>query len=114
MCADHLAEGVVHTSVERYIDMAVGVLTGLHVKAGAERRHAVGGGAHAALHINRTDGRCEVGHIYPEHRLTLRVIERHVVDGHVDARVIRAADAEVGVTHAQTVVAGDLQSRDRG
>ena len=106
MCAEHLAEGVVHTAVERQINVTALVLTCEHVQACTERRHTVSGCTYTSLYIHRTDGRCHVSHVHPEHCLTLCIVQRHVVHCHVDARMICAADAEVRVSYAQSIVRG--------
>ena len=129
MGIDHLAEGIVHAAVEgdgsgatvvcalRRLSAFGGLsrlCRGGHGAAGAEGGAAVGGGAYAAMDIERGHAAGHVGHIDPKDGLALAIVERHIVEGHVDAGVVGASDAEIGVTDAQSVVAGGDECGSRG
>ena len=66
------------------------------------------------MDIERGHAASHVGHIDPEDGLALAIVERHIVEGHVDAGVVGTTDAEIGVTNAQSVVAGGDECGCRG
>lgn len=111
----HLAEGIVHSAVESDGEPAAIHLPSVrpHIQTGAEGGGTVGAGAYAALYLYLRQGRTHIGHVHPEHPLALAVVQRYVVHRHVDPRVVRAADAEIGVTDTQTVIARHHQTRRR-
>ena len=106
MSIDHLSEGIVHAAVEsqaypRPLPKGKGVcFRGGHVDAGAEGGAAVGRGAYAALDIERGHAASHVGHVDPKDGLALAIVERHIVEGHVDAGVVGTTNTEIGVTNA--------------
>ena len=115
MSRSHFAEGVVHTAVETQRVVANGVIiAGVHVQACAERGGTIGGCTYTALHINARHRGSHIRHVDPENGLALLVIERYVVDSHVDTCVVGTAHAEIGVAYTQTVIARYLQRRHRG
>ena len=83
---------------------------GLHVKPRTESRTARTG-AYTALHVYLRDGRSHVGHVHPENRLTLLIVQLYLIHRHVDTRMVGTAYAEIGVPHSQTVITRHLQSR---
>ena len=113
----HLAEGIVHTSVEaqfgmyRLVRNVIGedIVQRADVDACAETATSVGARSDASLHVQFGNGRTDVRHVHPENALALGIIERHVLDGPVDTRVIASAHTEIGVAYTQTVIAGGHQ-----
>ena len=118
----HLAESVVHTAVEGEGIMANRILgsrfptlvTRLHINARTKRCATVGGGAYATLDIERGHAASHVGHIDPKDGLALAIVERDIIECHIDTRVVGTTDAEIGVPYSQSVVAGSHQSRRSG
>ena len=118
----HLAESVVHTAVEGEGIMANRILgsrfptlvTRLHINARTKRCATVGGGAYTALDIERGHAAGHIGHIDPKDSLTLAIVERDIIERHVDTGVIGTTDAEIGVPYSQSVVAGSHESRRSG
>ena len=116
---DHLAEGVVHASVEiQFGSYRTGVCALRHrgikcpeIDRCTETASSVGAGAYPALHLQGTDSACHIGEVDPEDRLALRIIERHFVDGHVDACLVGSAHMEIRVSYSQTVIGSTHQRR---
>ncbi len=115
VCRCHLAERIVHTAVEtqRIVAHSV-IITRLHIEACTKRSRTVGGRTHTALHVNARHRGCHIRHIHPEDGLALLVVERHIVHGHIDTRMVSTAYTEIGVAHTQSVIARYLQRRYRG
>ena len=83
----------------------------MHVDARAKTTASVGTRSHAALYYQTVHTAYHVGQVNPEHRLTLRVIERHIIHRHVDARLVGSADMKISVTDSQTIVTGGHHRR---
>ena len=83
----------------------------MHIDRGTKGSRAIGRSAYTTLNLHTIGGRCDVGHIDPEDSLRLRVVERYAIDGGIDASVVGATDAEIGVANAKTIVGG---SHERG
>ena len=111
----HLAESVVHTAVEgdgsgatvvcalRRLSAFGGLsrlCRGGHVDAGSKGCATVGGGAYAALDIERGHAAGHIGHIDPKDSLTLAIVERDIIECHIDTRVVGTTDAEIGVPYS--------------
>ena len=90
------------------------LVTRLHINARTKRCATVGGGAYTALDIERGHAAGHVGHIDPENSLTLAIVKRDIIERHIDARVVGTTDTEIGVTNAQSIVAGSHESRRSG
>ena len=90
------------------------LVTRLHINARTKRGATVGGGAYTALDIERGHAAGHIGHINPKDSLTLAVVERDIIERHIDARVVGTTDAEIGVPYSQSIVAGSHQSRRNG
>ena len=115
------ARGGAHAQVHR----VPGAIRGVHFDRRDERRGlgaegdraaegavAVGRGAHAALDLDAAHQGAVGVHIGPEDRLVLRGVERHAVEGDVDAGAARAADAHIAGARAHAVLApGDDAGR---
>ena len=84
---------------------------GGHVDAGSEGCATVGGSSHAALDIQRGHTAGHIGHIDPKDSLTLAIVERDIIERHIDTRVVGTTDAEIGVPYSQSVVASSHESR---
>ena len=93
--------------------VAAADVIGLHIQSRAESGSA-GTRSYTALYVNLRNGRGHVGHVDPKNGLTLLVVQLHLIHRHIDACVIRAAHAEIGVTDTQTVIARHLQTRCGG
>ena len=108
MGIDHLAEIVVHTAVKGEGVMANRILgsrfptlvTRLHINTRTKRCATVGGGAYTALDIERGHAAGHIGHIDPKDGLTLAIVERDIIERHVDTGVIGTTDAEIGVPYS--------------
>jgi len=89
-----LLVGVVRAVGERRVAAELGLQgVGRHVDRSAEGSRAVGRDAGAALHLNASHGRDEVGGVVPVHRVRVGVVHRHAVDRDVETRRVRAAQA---------------------
>ena len=105
MRTNHLAESIVHTAVERQfittlISALYSLISTLHIDAGAEGGAAVGRGAYATLHINGGHAASHISHIHPKDCLALAIVEWHIVECHVDTRVVCAANTEIGIAYS--------------
>ena len=109
---DHLAEGVVHTAVEIEFGsdgsgmtaLRHGGIEGTKVDAGTETTTAIGTRSDTSLYLQTAHAACHISQVDPEDRLTLGIIERHLVHGHVDTRLVGTAHMEIGVADSQTVI----------
>ena len=61
--------------------------------------------SHAALYLHRAYQRCIGVHVCPEHTLVLGRIQGYTVEGDVDARVAGTANAQIGGSRSQSVLA---------
>ena len=70
---------------------------GIHIDGRTERSRTVGRSTYTTLYINAVQAWRHIRHIDPEHSLTLRIIERHIVHSHIDTGMVRTTYAEIGV-----------------
>ena len=73
--------------------------------AAAKGTVAVSRRAYASLYLHVAQQRGVTVHVGPEHALVLGRVEGHTVESHVNARVAGTADAHVGGSGAQAVLA---------
>jgi len=113
--ADGLLVGVVRSVAERGFARKFGrERSGGHVDRAAESARAVGREACAALHLHRSYGRDQVGRVVPVHRVRVGIVHRHAVDRDVEARGVRAAQADRRAADADTrFVGGDHRGGER-
>ena len=78
--------------------------------AGTKSARAVGRCTHTPLYLDALQCVGEVGKIDPVDLLALGVVQRHPVEGDIDACGIGAADSEKGVAHPQAI----LREGDKG
>ena len=78
-----------------------------HIERGSEGSRTCGRGAHAALQLQRTDRRHQIGRIVPIDRVGLGIVHRHAIERHIDARGVATTHAERGRTNADTALRRD-------
>ena len=108
----HFAKGIVHTAVEGYayprtlrgreFSPSKGEIEGvcLHINTRTERSATIGRSADTALHIQRGHTARHIGHVHPEDGLALAIVERHIVERHIDTRVVRTTNTKIGITYS--------------
>ena len=116
---DHLAEGIIHTSVEVHFSadrsrmgtLRDGSIQRTEVDACTKTTAPIGTGTYTTLDLQVAHSARHVGEIDPEDPLALGIIEGYFVHGHVDTRLVCSSDMEIGVTDSQTIIAGDHDRR---
>ena len=78
----------------------------LHINRGTESTRAISTGTHATLHLHILHVRRKVRQIDPKHRMTLGIVHRYAIGGHVDTGSISAPHPKCGITNAGSSVAG--------
>ena len=77
---------------------------GVHRHGGPESRRTIGARPHAPLDLQSCHAAPQVREIDPKHALRFGVVQRHPIDGDIDAALVDAADAKGGVAHAMACV----------
>ncbi len=106
-------KGVVATHRRSCFAISFGVSAQrLQRNARPESGAPVGGGTHAALHLNALQRRRQIGQVHPIHLLAFGVVERHAVQRYVDAGGVCPADTHRRVAHTRTVFGKGNQRRN--